>query len=807
MSQPDTAARRLVYQEEKAALQALLDLDERDRGEALAELTRTRPGLAARLRRRLELSVAPVPVPGGEADAPPVIPRYRIERELGRGGMGRVWLAVRADGADGQQLAIKQIRADAFDEHALRRFEAERRALARLDHPNIVALLDAGSDAAGQPYLVTSFVEGMPIQQYCALHATSLRARVALLRAVASALAHAHQQLIVHRDLKPANVLVDQQGRVRLLDFGIAKMLDVDTEATAAGASLMTLRYAAPEQLAGGGAGTACDLYSLGVLAYELLSGRSPYGELREPAALIRAITQGEPAPLPRSGAARVPDDLAAIIMKLLRKRPEHRYRSADAVLEEFDRWSRGALVEAMRGRRAYQARAWLKRYWIALAVVSTAIAMLAVHTVRMDRQLRLTEHERDRATEVSEFLITLFQSARPADTKTGSISALELLKLGADRLLGDEGESLTPEGRAALMFSTGHSFYQMDDQDSALRLFSTAADLYAASPTTPVATLSEALRFKAMALYAKGDYEAALTVVQQAGAALRAAGDARSDELGSVLNAQCVYLGSLVRVDEARACYRSLMDFHIERRTPAIERVSAMSNIAGFEIAQGEPERAERMLREAIALLPDSDAFGYGQALPIHLKGQLAASLREQERFDESAALYTEAIAEARRYDGKDARPLTVHDVGLASSLTLAGRVAEAEAPIREALRLAAGIYGPSQKNALNVRLEYARWLLAGGRIAQARDELLQIQALRAQQVPVDQAGDALAGVTLAYVRCREEASGARLAELDNAIMIVRQPGISTRLRLQQALAWREDCAAAAGGPAERVL
>ncbi len=790
--------RRSAYLAEKAALQMLLDIEGTGRFDAIAALQREHPEMAARVLRRLDLAAADAPVAKPSDDTAPQIARYRIERELGRGGMGRVWLAVRADGADAQQLAIKQIRADALDAQALRRFEAERRALARLDHPNIVPLLDAGSDASGQPYLVTAYVQGMPIRDYCDTHALPIRGRVKLLRAVASALAHAHQQLIVHRDLKPANVLVDEGGRVRLLDFGIAKMLDIDTEATAAGASLMTLRYAAPEQLTGSGAGISCDLYSLGVLAYELLSGRSPYGDLREPAALIHAITQVEPLPLQRSdGGERIAQDLGAIVLKLLRKQPEHRYSSAEAVCDDFDRWLRRDPVQAMRGRRAYQVRAWLRRRWIWLAAALAAIALLGLHVQRMDRQLLLTERERDKATEVSEFLIVLFQSARPADTREESISALELLKRGADRLLNEDDPDLSAEGRAALLFSTAHAFYQMDDQDTALKMFARAVDLYGRSDSTPVTTLSEALRFNAMAYYAKGDYVAALEKVQAARTLLQQAGAIDGAEFGSVVNATCVYFGSMGRVDDERACYEDLLAFHRRKAQYGIAAVSAIVNIANFETAQGEPERAEVLLREIMPMLPKSPAFGFSESLPINLIGALASSLREQERYAEAAKYYTQAVQATREYEGDDARVLTVYYTGLATSLTLDGHPELAAEPMHEAVRLAASIYGPSQKNALTVRLEYARWLIATGRLPDARVELLDIQRLRSDQHPLDVGGEALTLATIAHVDCLQGARDVGLRGLEQALLVLSKPGKVSRQRRSQAQSWRAQCAA----------
>ena len=360
-----TDAARAAYRAEKDALQRLLDLAEDERAAALATLRVSDAALAIVMERRLALSDLPAAEPV-QAPAPPRIARYAIHGELGQGGMGRVWRATRADAADRQQLAIKQVRADLADADALRRFEAERRILSRLDHPNIVPLLDAGTDADGRPFLVTALVKGEPINKYCRRHALDVSARLRLVREMVSALAHAHRQLIVHRDLKPANVLVDGEGRVRLLDFGIAKMLDGGDEITADGQSLMTLRYAAPEQVRGAPLGVGADLYAVGVLLHELLAGRSPYPETRDPAALIHAIAHEEPAPLPPRDmrGERLPRDLAAVVARLLRKRPEQRYPSAEALLDELDRLARGEAVQALRHQRGYRAQRWLRRRW-----------------------------------------------------------------------------------------------------------------------------------------------------------------------------------------------------------------------------------------------------------------------------------------------------------------------------------------------------------------------------------------------------------------------------------------------------------
>ena len=789
-----------AYQAEKAALQRLLELTGTARNTALDQLEQTEPQLAQVVKRRLMLAEVPAYPPAPCAE-PPVIARYQLQGEIGRGGMGRVWLAVRADGADQQRLAIKQIRSDALDAQALRRFEAERRALARLDHPNIIPLLDTGTDSTGAPYLVTPFVEGESIRSYCDNHALDLRARVQLLYQVASALAHAHQQLIVHRDLKPGNILVEppsanQPARVRLLDFGIAKLLDADTEATATGASLMTLRYAAPEQLREGAHGPSCDLYALGVLAYELLSGTSPYGDLREPAALIQAIAEHTPAPLQRmaSGTA-IPPELSALVLKLLRKQPADRYPSAEAVLAEFDRWLQGEPLRVMRGQRHYQMQIWLRRRWPWLAAAAGVMLLLGLHLYSMDQQLQVAERERRKASEVADFMITLFQSARPSDTSAGVISALDLLKLASTRLLQSEGEKLSPEGRAALLVNTGHAFYQMDEQATARPLFAKAAEIYAQTPGSSAQAHAEALRFVAMSHYAQGNYQEALSSIGAALTVLQLAGDSDSKELGSVLNSRCLYLSSLAQHGENGRCHQELLAYYRAKGPLNRQSMPALINIAAFEIAQGAPERGEALLREVQAVVGAEPPESFGNDLPIVLQRHLATSLREQARYSEAITLFQQVIVDSKRYEGGESRGLLPAYTGLSATLTLSGQLAAAEAPIREALRLAATAYPPAHRNTLNVRLEFARWLLSSGKLQNALDELEQIQQLRQQQKPLDESGDALTRATLAHVRCRLGDSAAALTQFAALAPLLQQPGMASRQRLAQAMQWRAQC------------
>jgi TolB-like protein/Tfp pilus assembly protein PilF/tRNA A-37 threonylcarbamoyl transferase component Bud32 len=318
---------------------------------------------------------------------------YELIREIGHGGMATVYLALRADGQYRKRVAIKLVRHHAHADEIQRRFRTERQALAALDHPNIVRLLDGGSTEDGLPYLVMDYVEGLPIDQYCDSHNLSVTQRLDLFRTVCAAVQYAHEQLVIHRDLKPGNILVSAEGTPKLMDFGIAKVLDPEFSAetllvTRADVHPMTPLYASPEQVRGGPITAATDIYSLGVVFFELLTGHHLYRlTIGTPVELEQVICQSEP---PRP--SRVVDklqrplhgDLDHIALKALRKEPEQRYRSVAELSEDIRRHLAGLPVAARRGTLRYRAEKFVRRHktevgasgLLLLAAIAGAIAV-----------------------------------------------------------------------------------------------------------------------------------------------------------------------------------------------------------------------------------------------------------------------------------------------------------------------------------------------------------------------------------------------------------------------------------------------
>ncbi|MEM7349654.1 MAG: serine/threonine-protein kinase, partial [Acidobacteriota bacterium] len=339
---------------------------------------------------------------------------YRLLEVLGEGGMGTVFLAERDDGAFERQVAIKLIRRGMESTETLRRHRAERQILAGLDHPAIARLLDAGSTPEGSPYFVMEAVDGVPIDRFS--ETVSINQRIALFLEVCHAVDTAHRNLIVHRDLKPSNILVTAEGQPKVLDFGIAKWLEPEAQpdavdTTASWHRLLTPTHASPEQVSGQPLTFASDVYSLGVVLYQLLAGELPFRFNGQALVEIerRLHTEAPPTPSSRCSdavqARRLRGDLDQIVLKALRVDVEARYRSAARLAEDLERWQKGLPVLARQGNLRYRLGKLLRRHRRTAAAAVVALATLfafatdrALQSARLEQALELTEQERDRA-------------------------------------------------------------------------------------------------------------------------------------------------------------------------------------------------------------------------------------------------------------------------------------------------------------------------------------------------------------------------------------------------------------------------
>ncbi len=373
------------------------------------DLRRDVESLAAAAEDGDNILDTPVPVPF--LDAPPRsrqgerIGSYELLSEIGRGGMGVVYLARRADDEFQRRVAIKLVSGGLADEVALGRFRSERQISASLDHPHIARLLDGGTTAAGEPYFVMEYVEGEPLLSYCETRGLTTRERLRLFQDVCAAVQYAHQNLVVHRDLKPGNILVTPDGQAKLLDFGIAKMLDPGGTArtgpeTSTLYRMLTPDYASPEQVRGQPVTTASDVYALGVVLYELVSGRRPYHvQNPEPAELLRLVCDEDPdKPSTVATARDVSGDVDAIVMKAMRKEPQLRYLSAEALSEDIARYLQGRPVLARRGTSGYRAGKFVRRYRFGVAAAAVILLALAGGLWATSREARRAREAEARA-------------------------------------------------------------------------------------------------------------------------------------------------------------------------------------------------------------------------------------------------------------------------------------------------------------------------------------------------------------------------------------------------------------------------
>lgn len=414
---------RELWLQVEPLLAVALDLDVVARGAWLAGLDASHPQAAPVLRRMLEaheraersreLETVPRLAPAPDwSSAHPVggrIGPFELVRPLGHGGMGEVWLARQADGRVSRDVALKLPALDQRGEHWRERFRRERDILAKLEHPHIARLYDAGVTAGGQPWLAMEFVAGMSLSESVASRPHAMAERLALFLQVLAAVAHAHRHLVVHRDLKPANILIDASGQVKLLDFGIAKLLDEETpgapnELTRLGGRVMTLRYAAPEQVAAGAITTATDIYALGVILHELVTGLSPYRAVREgkPLTDLMLMQERTSVPsglgLPKPLAREVAGDLDAIILKAMRNNPADRYASVELFAEDIRAHLEKRPVKARAGTWRYLAGRFAVRQKLPLATAAAVLVTLLAGLFMAERERRVAVAQKARA-------------------------------------------------------------------------------------------------------------------------------------------------------------------------------------------------------------------------------------------------------------------------------------------------------------------------------------------------------------------------------------------------------------------------
>ncbi|MGZ8320514.1 MAG: protein kinase domain-containing protein, partial [Telluria sp.] len=597
---------------------------------------------------------------------------YRLLSELGSGGMGAVWLAERADGALNRQVALKLPRM-VWAKGLAERMARERDILATLEHPNIARLYDAGVDQHGRPYLALEYVEGRPIDVYVKERGLSVRHRLELLLQVCAAVAFAHSRLVVHRDLKPSNILVTADGQVRLLDFGIAKLMEGDstreTQLTQLAGRALTLDYASPEQVRGEPLSTASDVYSLGVVSYELLTGTRPYRLKRGSAAeLEEAIEQSEPALASRAAIDAAPvrvlrGDLDAILNQALKKSIKERYRSVEALADDWQRWLRDEPVAARPDSAVYRLRKFVRRHRAQVAAAALVTFALIGGTgaslwqaQRADSARLLAEHEATTARAVQGFLESVFLSNRgdqalPAAGRQAT--ARDLLDRGAQRITTELQDQ--PKARLRLLEVLSGLYEDLGELErmrelSELRL----AQAELMPPAERDRERVRALTDLAHALAIGGREVDARARLDEAEALLERAG---LEEVPLRLRL-LVRRGSVHRADDpARAASAAEQALALAGTLPpSVDGVLAAYLVGESRATRGEPDGAVSVIREAVTLVERRPELGASILAPLHTL--LGDAEFARGRTDAAEASYRRGIEVERARGGSGVLP-----------------------------------------------------------------------------------------------------------------------------------------------------
>ncbi|HPF63043.1 MAG TPA: serine/threonine-protein kinase [Gemmatimonadales bacterium] len=745
-------------------LELALDLPEAERREAIhraADGDTALESAVIRLLHRLETDQR-LSAPSGqlvhdafaEEDPETVQPgdeigRFRILSRLGRGGMATVYRAERADGTYQQQVALKLLRRGLDTDDLIRRFVAERQILSSLAHPNIARLLDGGSTDDGRPYLVMELVEGEPIVAWADARQLDVAGRLRLFLAMADAIHTAHRLLVVHRDIKPSNVLVDAEGQVKLLDFGIAKLLDADEALTDVGSVPHTPSYASPEQLAGGPITTASDIYQAGILLLELLTGTRPairHGgtTTRVASRAARATVPGCGPPDARAGArASTPDrlarrlrgDLDIIIAKALREEPEERYASVAEMAEDVRRHLGGMPIMAHPESMGYRARKFVTRHPAVLPAVALGGLLLAGYVVTLRRHNAELARERDAAaaasllaTETRDFLVNLFQAAdpyAPADAERGrSITVLEALRLGRDRL--DERLATQPELRAALLTAIGEVLENLDQAEEAIVTLNQAIALRTELGDTSSAELQRDLEVLGSAYLTMGEPDSARSLFERE---LRLARAQRPPDPVRLSAALTVNGMLRARADPVEALPFNVAAVDAARAVGGTTLAEALRKLADTYRSVGRLPESEAAAREALALFRQEEGDStIRTGFALHTLGQ---TLAESRQFAEAGLLLDWSLAVLDRRLGRQ-NTLTVQ---MRSNLgvfhTIAGEFGRAETILREILDDQIDRFGPQALSVGNSHQNLAANLVRQGRLDEADAE-----AARAQQI-----------------------------------------------------------------------
>ena len=758
------------------------------------------------------------------------IDSYKLIELIGHGGMGSVFLAERADQAYEQKVALKLMRRGMDTPSNIARFKRERNILAKLNHPNIARLLDGGMTEEGLPYLVMEYVEGTPLYNYCDDNRLSIDKRLELFKSICEAVHHAHNNAIIHRDLKPSNILVTPNGQVKILDFGIAKLLepeDPNTQLfeTQTGARILTLGYAAPEQIEKESITTHTDIYTLGILLYELLAGVHPFDmdekSFTDIEQLIREETPDKPSnrfqsllvnrkekvadsrnSSPEDLAEKLQGDLDAIVMKALRKEPEARYPSAEKLLVDLERLKKNLPLVARKDTVRYTIGKFVKRHKYGISVAAgfflLIIGFATFYTLQISKERNQAQIQAEKAQQVSQFILGLFDLEAAKDT----LQVRDVLRQGAKEAKRLKGEP----GYANMLSVIGQAHTNIGDYDSALPLLQkavqTSKTLHGIQSSEHATALNrlghwyvkqynfkKALPFfrKAyqinLSIHGMEDQNTAMVLANMA-SAMRDVGKIDSAEIyarkalsiqqnllskthPSVLNTM-VELGYVLRKKEEYAKAESLYVKAISRaKQDSTNRLNMLAgyyqNLGYLYRVQENHKKATESYRTSIRLIKAINGSGHPET--IMARRNLATNLYFQKNYEEATKLLEENINAARQRFGTN-HTQTVSTINIMSVfLMLQQKFEKAEPYIRESVQINRKIRGTD-----DLRTAYAEGLLTASLMLQDNTPIKETDSLKKHHYQF-------------YEKHSSNLSKSTSADINRIIRIYQQAGVDKKI------------------------
>ena len=693
---------------------------------------------------------------------------YTLLSPIGKGGMGSVWLAARSDGRFDGYAALKLLNAALVGRAVEERFKREGTILARLKHQHIGRMIDAGVSSTGQPYLVLEHITGRHIDRYCDDERLGTGERIRLFLDVQSAVAHAHANLIVHRDLKPSNVLVTPAGEVKLLDFGIAKLLEGDEDAppitmlTREGDVGLTPKYAAPEQVNGEAITIATDVYALGVILFELLSGQHPTGSTaRTPAEFVRAISEREPLRLSAAAVsggdaegraaraerrATTPDrlrrllrgDLDTILAKALKTNPAERYGSVAEFAGDLRRFLEHQPIVARGDAPGYRIAKFVRRHHRALAaaaiLVVTIVALVGFYTARLAAERDRARVEAARSSKVSELLVSLLTSADPFRTPdSGDPAARSPLDIAARRIENELSDE--PELQARMFTMLGRTYERMEMHAKALPLERRAVEISRRALGPDSTVLAQSLNNLGVLYRELGSLAEAEPLLRES-LALRRRLPGHDNEVAVTLVELARVLNAAGRPDEAEPHIRESLAIRRnvlgeQHRETAVSK----SELGRLLMRRGHLVAAEPLLRDALAI--DTTLLGRDHPNTASSQGNLALLLMYGGDLAAAEPLLREALTTKRRIFGPQGLEYAVTLNSMALLAEWQGRLADAQAMFEECLRIARPQMGDVHPRVLEYTLHLARVRIARGEGAATEPSLRHVLAAREERYP----------------------------------------------------------------------